>query len=400
MRAVLVAIVVLALASGGWFGYQRWVVPDGKTTYKAVEAKRGNVLQTVSATGTIEPVLNVVVGSQVSGTIEHWYADFNQHVEQGFVLAELNQDRFQAQLAQRRAAYAVAMARVEEAEAKLTTARLEREQIERAFERSAASDFELQSTRAAEAAALASLHAAQAEAQAAEADQDMAAIELDKTIIRSPIDGIVISRSVDEGQTVAASLSAPTLFTIANDLTKMRVNAAVNETDIGTVREGMPTEFRVDAFPGRRFRGTVAQVRYAQTVVDNVVTYTTLVAVDNGDLSLRPGMTATILFQVAKAEDVLIVPNAALRFNPEVKPADANPNRPARGQKMQSRVHRLEGERLVEVPVELGLNDGSFTEIKAGELKAGDRVVIEQQTRGGGGGGPSRPASTPRMPRM
>jgi len=211
----------------------------------------------------------------------------------------------------------------------------------------------------------------------------------------------VISRSVDEGQTVAASLSAPTLFTIANDLSKMRVNAAVNETDIGTVREGMPTEFRVDAFPGRRFRGTVAQVRYAQTVVDNVVTYTTLVDVDNSDLSLRPGMTATILFQVAKAENVLIVPNAALRFNPEVKPADANPNRPGRGQKLQSRVHRLEGDNLVEVPVELGLNDGSFTEIKSGELKAGDRVVTEQQTRGGSAGGASRaPASTPRMPRM
>jgi HlyD family secretion protein len=398
MRALVLLLVLAALASGGWFGYQRWFAAPPPVSYKTVELKRGAVVQTVSATGTIEPLLNVVVGSQVSGTITRWYADFNQRIEQGFVLAELDQDRFRAQLEQRTAAQAVAQARVEEADARLTTARLEREKTERAFERAAASDFELESAQAAENAALAALHAAQAQLQAAEADQRMAAIELEKTIIRSPIDGIVISRNVDAGQTVAASLSAPTLFTIANDLTKMRVNAAVSETDIGRVYEGMPAEFRVDAFPGRRFRGAVSQVRYAQTVVDNVVTYTTLIDVDNSDLSLRPGMTATILLQVAKADDVLMVPNAALRFNPQTQPADTDWNRPGRGRPLQPRVFRLTGDTLVEIPIEPGLNDGSFTELKSGELNPGDRVVVEQQARGGSAG--QRPSGPPRMPRM
>ncbi len=400
MKIVIAAVIVLALASGGWYGYQRWLSPEGPAAYTTAEVKRGTVLSTVSATGTVEPVLKVLVGSQVSGTITHWYADFNQRVERDFVLAELDQDRFRAQVEQRAAAVAVSQARVEEAQAKLATATLERERIENAFARSAASDFEVQSTKAAERAAVAAVHAAEAQLQADEADQRMAQVEMDKTIIRCPIDGIVISRDVDAGQTVAASLSAPTLFTIANDLAKMQVNANVNETDIGNVREGMAAEFRVDAFPNRRFRGTVTQVRYANTVVDNVVTYTTLLDVANADLSLRPGMTATILFEVDKAEDVLVVPNAALRFNPQAAVAaatgtEADWRRPGRPQPMRPRVFRLAGADLAEVQVDLGLNDGSFTEVKAGELKEGDKVVVEQQSRGG----PPR-AAAQRMPRM
>jgi len=396
VRALVVAVVaVLVVGAGGWYGYQRWISPAPAVTYKEAEVRRGTIVGTVSATGTVQPLMKVLVGSQVSGTVTRWYADFNQRVEQGFILAELDQDRFKAQLEQRTAAVAVARARVEEAAARLTTARLERERIEAAFARQAASDFELQSTKAAETAALAALHAAEAELQAAEADRRAAEIELGKTIIRSPIDGVVISRDVDAGQTVAASLQAPTLFTIANDLTKMQVNAAVSETDIGKVYEGMEAEFRVDAYPQRRFRGTVAQVRYAETVVDNVVTYTTLINVDNPDLALRPGMTATILFEVARAEDVLLVPNAALRFNPQAD-TEVTWNRPGRGQPVRPRVYRLEDGALVEVPVELGLNDGSFTEIRAGPLREGDKVVVEQQIRG-------RVAARPpaqRMPRM
>jgi HlyD family secretion protein len=396
VRALVVAVVaVLVVGAGGWYGYQRWISPAPAVTYKEAEVRRGTIVATVSATGTVQPLMKVLVGSQVSGTVTRWYADFNQRVEQGFILAELDQDRFKAQLEQRTAAVAVARARVEEAAARLTTARLERERIEAAFARQAASDFELQSTKAAEAAAVAALHAAEAELQAAEADRRAAEIELGKTIIRSPIDGVVISRDVDAGQTVAASLQAPTLFTIANDLTKMQVNAAVSETDIGKVYEGMEAEFRVDAYPQRRFRGTVAQVRYAETVVDNVVTYTTLINVDNPDLALRPGMTATILFEVARAEDVLLVPNAALRFNPQAD-TEVTWNRPGRGQPVRPRVYRLENGALVEVPVELGLNDGSFTEVRAGPLREGDKVVVEQQIRG-------RVAARPpaqRMPRM
>lgn len=394
---VLLAIAVLGAA--GWYGYQTWSRSHVDVRYRTAEVRRGTVVSTVSATGTVEPLVKVLVGSQVSGTVVKWYADFNDRVAAGFVLAELDQDRFTAQLEQRRAAALVAKARVEEARARVTTATLERRRVEGARARDAASEFELDTAKAAEEAAVAALHAAEAQYEAAEADARMAAIELEKTIIRAPIDGVVISRDVDAGQTVAASLSAPTLFTIANDLTKMRVNANVSETDIGKVREQMPAEFRVDAFPGRTFRGTVAQVRYAETVVDNVVTYTTLIDVDNSDLALRPGMTATIVFEVAKTADALIVPNAALRFDPAASRAGDTGGwgRPARATPIKPRVFRLAGDRLEEVNVELGLNDGSSTAITSGELKEGDRVVVEQIEPAGGGIQRPIPQRTPRM---
>jgi HlyD family secretion protein len=385
MRALIIVVILVALGSGGWYGYRYWMSPPDQPSYRTAEVKRGNVVQTVSATGTVEPLVNVLVGSQVSGTITRWYADFNQQVKEGFVLAELDQDRFKAQVEQRHAAVAVAKARVEEAQARLSTAKLEREQLEYAFQRQAATDFEVKTAQAAEEAALAALHAAEAQLEADQADERMAEIELSKTVIASPIDGVVISRDVDAGQTVAASLSAPTLFTIANDLTKMRVNAAVNETDIGVVHEGMEAEFRVDAYPNRRYRGRVSQVRYAQTVVENVVTYTTLVDVDNPDLSLRPGMSATIMFEVAKAEDVLMVPNAALRFDPQTVPTEVDWRRPGRGMPIQPRVFRLDGSALVEVPVELGLNNGQFTEVRSDVLSQGDPVVVDKIMVAGGG---------------
>jgi HlyD family secretion protein len=398
MRAIGALLVLAALCAGGWYGYRTWLRPPEDAKFRTVEVRRGAVVSTVSATGAVEPLVKVLVGSQVSGTVTKWYADFNDRVTVGFVLAELDQDRFKAQLEQRRAAALVARARVEESRARVTTATLERRRVESARTRDAASEFELDTAKAAEEAAVAALHAAEAQLAAAEADARLASIELEKTIIRSPIDGVVISRDVDAGQTVAASLSAPTLFTIANDLTKMRVNANVSETDIGKVREAMPVEFRVDAFPGRVFRGVVAQVRYAETVVDNVVTYTTLIDVDNSDLALRPGMTATIVFEVAKTADVLIVPNAALRFDPSAARANEGGwGRPARATPMKPRVFRLNGAELDEISVELGLNDGAFTAITSDELKEGDRVVVEQSAPPGGGGQRPVPQRTPRM---
>lgn len=396
MRFFVALIVLAGLGAGGYYGYQRWGDAAPVVRYKTAEVRQGPITSTVSATGTIEPLIKVLVGSQVSGTVMKWYADFNDRVAAGFVLAELDQDRFKATLEQRAAAAAVAKARVEEAAARVAEATLDRERIESAFAREASSEFELKQAQNAEAGATAALHAAEAQFTAAEADRRLAEIELAKTIIRSPIDGIVISRDIDAGQTVAASLSAPTLFTIANDLSKMRVNAAVSETDIGRIQSGMPAEFRVDAYPARRFRGVVSQVRFAETVVDNVVTYTTLIDVDNPDLALRPGMTATILFEVDRADDVLQVPNAALRFNPKGdSPAAVDWMRPGKGQARQSRVYVLRNDSLTEVPIEMGLNDGAFTQIKAGELRVGDQVVVEQESGGRGG----RPMQQ-RMPRM
>ncbi len=400
MRILVFLLVLAALGAGGWYGYHTWISPPPEVKYTTSEVTLGALVNSVSATGTVEPTLKVLVGSQVSGTVVRWYADFNQQVKKGDILAELDQDRFQAVLDQRIAAVAVAKARVEEAEARLGTAALERKRTQQAFERSAASEFEMESVKASEAAAIAALHAAEAQLQAAEADQRLAAADLEKTIIRSPIDGVVISRDVDAGQTVAASLQAPTLFNIANDLTRMQVNAAVNETDIGKVREGMTARFRVDAYPDRRFTGKVSQVRYAQTVVDNVVTYTTLIDVENPDLLLRPGMTATILFEVAKVEDVLRVPNAALRFDPNAQTEQTDWWRPGRGRAVQPRVFVLDGpNQLREVPVELGLSDGSSTEVRSPDLKPGDQVVTMQEVRGGRAGGVGGPGPR-RGPRM
>lgn len=403
MRLLLVVVVLAVLGGGGYYGYREWSESAAPPRYRTADVALGDVVYSVTATGTVEPVEKVLVGSQVSGTVTRWYADFNQRVTHGELLAELDQDRFNAIVQQRVAAVAVAKARAEEAAARLAEATLERTRIEGAFAREAASEFEYQATRMAEDAARATLHAAEAQVEAAEADRQLAEIERSKTRIYAPIDGIVISRDVDAGQTVAASLSAPTLFTIANDLSHMRINAAVSETDIGRVREGMPAEFRVDAHPDRRFRGRVSQVRFAETVVDNVVTYTTLIDVDNPELLLRPGMTATIMFEVAKAENVLRVPNAALRFSPATNSAAIDWTRPGRGQAIKPRVFTLAGAELVEVSIELGLTDGAFTEVKSGDLSANVKVVIEREASRGGGGrasGPPTGQTQTRMPRM
>lgn len=393
LRAFIALVVLALLGGGGYIGFQSWKSGKPAVAYKTSPVQRATLIATVTATGNLEPILKVLVGSQVSGTVTKWYADFNQKVEQDFVLAELDQDRFQATLDQRKAASSAARARVEAARASLADAALKRKHTEANFAQHAASDLEFEEAKIAEEQALASLHAAEAEVEQAEAEARLANVDLDRTVIRSPISGIVISRDIDAGQTVAASLSAPTLFTIANDLAKLRVNAAVSETDIGRIQEGSKADFRVDAYPDRRFQGIVSQVRYAETIVDNVVTYTTLIDVDNADLALRPGMTATISFEVARAEDVLTIPNAAMRFSPEAVEV-VRQGRPGRAPKIQPRVFRLEAGNLVEVPIEPGLTDGSSTEIRSGELKEGDEVVTEQT----GGNRPS--ASAARGPRF
>lgn len=384
MRFVVGLTILVGAGSGGWYGYQRWMQESTPPEYETAEVEKGTVVATVSATGTVEPLLKVLVGTEVSGTILKWYADFNQKVEEGFVLAELEQDRFTAVLEQRKAAVAAAQAGVEEAQARLIPLTIHRQVIERAFGEDAASELEHRISVAEEDAARAALHAAEAQLQIAEADKRRAAVDVDKTVIRSPIDGVVISRDVDEGQTVAATMNAPTLFTIANDLAKMRVNAAVSEMDIGKVRDGMQAEFRVDAYPDRRFEGVVSQVRYKETIENNVVTYTTLVLVDNPDLLLRPGMTARITFEVDRVEEVLKVPNAALRFNPNPKPTRNNGESSTNesstnGRSKQPHVYRLEGAKLLEVPVTLGLTDGKFTAVTSEQLKIGDAVAVGRQ---------------------
>jgi HlyD family secretion protein len=392
MRIVLSLLILAAVGAGGWYAFEQFKPQAQPRRYLTAKIERGSVVAKVRATGTLEPLVKVLVGSRVSGNCIAWYKDFNAPVKQGDLLAELDQDRIKATIAQRRSDVAVAKARVEEAQAALAEARLQYKRLESAYQRNASSAFELESARIAVQRNEASLHAAEAQAEAAEAALETAQIDLEWTKITASIDGVVISRDIDVGQTVAASLQAPTLFTIAKDLTKMRVNAAVSETDVGQVREGMEAEFRVDAYPERRFRGVVSQVRFQETVTDNVVTYQTLIDVDNPDLLLRPGMTAEINFETQRADDVLIVPNSALRFDPKSSGAAELNWMPGRGRKLQPRVFLLVNGELQETPVELGISDGSVTAVRSDKLKPGDEVVVDfDYSRGvptAGGGGP------------
>jgi HlyD family secretion protein len=386
MRISVIIIAASAVTlGGGYYGYQAVNGGSQPQQYKTATVDRGTLVSTVTAIGTVEPILRVVVGSQVSGTVMRWHADFNQTVRQNEVLAELDQDQIKATIAQRVAALAAAEAGAAEANARLTKATLSLERLQRAYEQHSASENELALAQADQLAARAAEQAALARIELARAELRSAEIQLDKTIIRSPIDGVIISRDIDAGQTVAASLSAPTLFTIANDLRNMRVSAAVSETDIGRVHEGMATEFRVDAYPKLRFRGSVTQVRYAETVVDNVVTYVTLIDAPNPDLLLRPGMTATVRFEVETAEDVLRVPNAALRFDPARQQTRQTGrwSKPQRARALKPRVYRLASGGLEEVELELGISDGTYTEVRGGELNAEDVLATGRDLTAG-----------------
>lgn len=388
MRTIGVLIALAVVGVGGWVGYGRYVAAGKESGFVTRSLERGDIVRTVAATGTIEPLVRVIVGSQVSGQIKKWYADFNAEVKTGEVLAEIDPDRFQTAFDQSKADLALAKAREEELRVRYEDAERERRRIEGLLAKNHASENEYLVAQATSAAAEAAWHGAQAGILAAEAMLNAAKVDLDRTIIRSPIDGVVIARNIEDGQTVAASLQAPELFIIANDLRRMQVNANVSEADIGLIREDGPATFRVDAFPARTFSGTISQIRYNATVVDGVVTYVTLIEVRNDDLVLRPGMTANVTFEVARAHDVVRIPNAALRFDPNPpEPGEIGGRRRVGPRKPT--VWVLEGGRPVKREVETGLSDGAFTELRGGELKEGDAVIVERDWRASPGPRPS-----------
>jgi HlyD family secretion protein len=298
------------------------------TRYSTGAVDRGDVVEVVGATGTLEAVTTVQVGSQVSGTIQSLHADFNSTVKKGQIIARLDPSILQARLGQAEANLLSARANVDRARATVQDARQKYERARELAAQKLIAETDLETAKANHDGAVAQVKANEAAESQALASVNQAKVDLSHTIIDAPIDGVVISRSVDVGQTVAASFQAPVLFVIANDLARMRVNAAVDEADVGRVREGQDVAFHVDAFPEREFKGTVEQVRLNPTTVSNVVSYNTIVAVDNKDLLLRPGMTATVSIVVRKAENALRVPAAALRFRPE---GYQNPARTASG---------------------------------------------------------------------
>jgi HlyD family secretion protein len=285
--------------------------------YVTAPVERGDVMEVVGSTGALQAVQTVQVGSQVSGTIQELSADFNSKVAKDEVIARLDPSLFQARLGQAQANVQAARANAEKARTALEDARLKAERAETLAKEQLLPQSDLETARANYESAGAGVKAADAAVTQAQASVNQAQVDLAHTIIRAPISGVVIGRSVDVGQTVAASLQAPTLFVIANDLASMQVLASVDEADVGRVKEGAEVTFRVDAFPERTFRGRVEQVRLQPTVVQNVVTYNAIISVDNPGQILMPGMTATVSVISQKREDVLRVPAAALRFRPE-----------------------------------------------------------------------------------
>ena len=313
MKRAITAILIIAAIGAGAGAY--YIKRNGaEVTVNTAPVTRGEIIDTVGATGTLQAVTTVQVGSQVSGNISFLGADFNSIVHKGQVIARLDPSLFQAQVEQARANLVKSQADVDRNGVALTDAQQKFTRSKELAARNLVPQSDLDAAKIAVDSAQAQLQSSQATVVQARASLSQSQVNLDHCIITAPIDGIVIQRSVDVGQTVAASLQSPTLFIIAADLTKMQVNANIDEADVGRIRPGQEVVFRVDAYPTDDFRGVVSQIRLQPVVVQNVTTYGTIVDVPNNDLKLKPGMTANLKVQIAKREDVLRVPNAALRF--------------------------------------------------------------------------------------
>lgn len=381
--ALALAALALMLGGGAWY----WMARDGDAPeYQTALVSRGELIQAVTATGQLNPVVNVQVGSQISGMIQKLFVDFNSRVTAGQVIAQLDPATYRAALRQAEGELASARAALE----------LARVKAGRAAELRAKDLI----PQADDDQARADLHQAEAAVAIKEAAVQKARVDVDRCTIVAPIDGIVISRNVDVGQTVAASLSAPTLFVIANDLTKMQINANVAEADVGGIAVGQDVDFTVDAFPAQTFHGKVAQVRNAPITVQNVVTYDTIIEVGNPESKLKPGMTANVSIIVARRENALTVPNAALRFRPpdrlergeprgSTRPGAENGRDGARfnetpagrpgGERVSTRMVYVlpagqANGRPTPVQIKTGISDGISTELTEG-LQEGERVV-------------------------
>lgn len=394
-RIVIGVTVLAGLAGGGvWYAKQR-AAQDPEQRYKLAAAEKGDVTQTVSANGTLNPVVLISVGTQVSGTVRKLYVDFNDKVKKGQALLELDDALVSATEKQSAANVVNAQAALELAEANAA-------RMKTLFAQEYVSRQEYdQSTQA--------LKSARAQLALARAQNERDRANVNFTVIRSPVDGVVIDRVVDIGQTVAASFQTPTLIKIAQDLSEMRIDTSFAEADIGNIREGQQARFTVDAFPNRSFLGEVQQIRLNPTNQQNVVTYNVRINVANPEQVLLPGMTAYVNIGVQKRDGVLLVPNAALRF----KPADGAEKKAENGQKSSSTaavgpgsgagsdgggpkaggkgkkrdgqggtVHVLAGGEIKPVAVQLGITDNRMTEIVGGELKEGDRVVTGENSNG------------------
>jgi HlyD family secretion protein len=418
----------------------------GNTLYVTVAVDRGDIVDVVGATGLLQAVITVQVGSQVSGTISELGADFNSTVKKGQVIARLEPSSFQARVNQARANLASARANVERSQAAIDDAKQKFDRARELAKQDLLPPADLESARATYEGAVAQHHADEAAVKQAAAALNQAQVDLDHTVITAPVDGVVLARNVDVGQTVAASFQAPVLFVIANDLTRMQVNASIDEADIGRVKAGQDVTFTVDAFPDQKFQGRLEQVRLQPVTTQNVVTYNTIITVDNSQLKLMPGMTATVSVIVRSRSNVLRVPTSALRFRPEgfvdqraasqrgaaqsaaAGGAAAPAGAPAGAEERRrtgtggpgagfggARTHRPGGAEAAPAaggdgrpglifvlggdaqpkptPVKLGISDGRFVEVVAG-VDEGARVVTALESGGARPQGSASPGTT------
>jgi HlyD family secretion protein len=316
MKKWLIILVVLAIVAGAAGAYYKLRPPAEGPKVTTLPVSRGDIVESVGATGTLEAVTTVQVGSQVSGNIKALYADYNSIVKKGQVIAELDPSLLQTQIEQARANLVKAQADVDRLRVSLDDVQIKLRRSQSLFEKQLLAPQDLETAQVNVRAAEAQLKSSQAAVVQSQASLNQNQVNLQHTVIAAPIDGIVISRNVDVGQTVAASMNAPTLFILAADLTKMQVNANVDESDVGRIRPGQVVRFRVDAYPTEEFTGSVSQVRLQAVTTSNVVTYVTVISVPNTQLKLKPGMTANVTIEIARRADALRAPNAALRFRP------------------------------------------------------------------------------------
>lgn len=368
---------------------------QAQVRYLTVPVTRGDLNVIVTATGSIQPTNKVDVSSELSGTVRRVYVDYNSSVKAGQILAELDTDKLRATVENSRAKLEAAKARLNVAQVTVQETEKDYKRKQSLAERSISSVHDYEIAEALYHRAVASLASAKAEVDVADADLRLNETNLSKARILSPINGVVLKRSVDPGQTVASTLQAPVLFSIAEDLTKMEVQVDVDEADVGKVKVGQTASFTVDAYPERRFPAQIRELYFASEVVQGVVTYKALLSVDNTDLSLRPGMTATAQISVQEVKDAVLVPNAALRFSPPSEAPQEETSllrrvlpgpprfRPASQREdtgPSRKVWVLQDSMPAAVPVIVGVTDGRHTEIVGGEIKPGQAVIVDSVT--------------------
>lgn len=410
-KRIFIIVLILMLAAAGAYFLLRpkgppGGGPDAGMSFKTTPAAVTDIHVTVSATGTLEPTNKVEVGSELSGTIQEVFVDYNDQVTEGEILARLDITDLQAQVRKNKAALASARASVHQAQATVEETDRKLKNLKKVRELSGGkmpAQTDMDQALANYTRALADRASADASVAEVQASLDSTLTELSKANIISPVNGIVLIRDIEKGSTVAASFQAPVLFTLAEDLTKMKLNVDVDEADIGVVKEGLDAHFTVDAYPRRKFAAKIQQVRFNATTTDGVVTYETIMTCDNGDLALRPGMTATADIIVQQADQVLSVPSAALRFSMP-KPGENTskpsllrmffPGPPRRGNRPAKHVTITDGKdqetlwildenkRPRPVPVKVGLSDGINTQILEGDITKGTEVIVSATTKG------------------